>query len=111
MPLGTKDLLAVLSSFAEEFLNKTEIEQSDWPTNASEILNSPLEKRKFGFNLSLQVIFAAYVEMLEGANFEAPTPIKQVWAVAIIVERLWSPFEAEVAEKKLNGAARCSVFG
>ena len=78
MPLSTEDLLAVLGSFAEEFLSNAEIVQSDWPSNVSDILSSPLERRKLGFNLTLQVIFSAYVELLEGGSFEAPTPLKQV---------------------------------
>ena len=73
-PLNKRDLLRVLTSFADDYLTKADIVQPDIPNPDSpnpvdSILNSLKEKRKFGFNLILQVIFAAYVDLLEDSGF------------------------------------------
>jgi len=51
---STNDLVAVLSDFASEYMNKTDLVQSDLPLNLSELMRSKKEKLKLGFDLSLQ---------------------------------------------------------
>ena len=65
-PLEKRDLLRVLTSFADDYLTKADIVQpDDNPSSVEAILSSWKEKRKLGFNLTLQVVFAAYVDLLE----------------------------------------------
>jgi len=58
---GKNDLLRLLSTFADNYIDKTDIAQSDWSSS----IGSWKEKRKFGFNLMLQIISAAYADLLE----------------------------------------------
>jgi len=59
----TSGSLRILTSFAEDYISKIEALKSEW--NVDQILERDFEKRRHGFHLAMQIVMAAYNELIE----------------------------------------------